>query len=174
MRTLVDTLAAIAVAVGGRVVRRIDGKSAGIVLVIGAALLIALLAAVTQKPSPSHPSSVSISSTYWRLVEWPARGRPLARPIRLHFGRSDSLSGRGVCNDFAGSYARIGWIFAIKAEAHAAQTCDPSVMEIDRNFVTELRRVTRFAIDTDGMLNALDATGTVVFRFRRAARAYDD
>src|SRR5687768_17546518 len=163
MRTLLDTLAAIVVAVGGRVVRRTGGKRAGIVLVVGAALLVALLAAITQKPSPSHPSSVSVSSTYWRLVEWAGQRSPLERPIRLNFSRSDALSGRGACNDFVGSYARIGWIFAIKAEVHTARTCDSSVMEIDRTFVTELRRVTQFAIDTDGMLNALDGVGTVVF-----------
>ncbi len=167
-------LAGLIAAASTYVANRVDRRIAAIAFVVGAVLLALVHVTIVQKPSPGHPSSVSVSSTYWRLDEWAGQRSTLERPIRLNFSRGETLSGRGACNDFSGSYTRIGWIFAIRAEVHAARTCDASAMEIDRNFVADLGRVTQFAVDKDGMLNAQDGAATVVFRFRRASAAYND
>ena len=167
-------LASLILATSTFVANRADRKTAAITFAAAAVLLALVLVSITQKPSPSHPSSVSVASTYWRLVEWAGQRSTLERPIRLNFSRGEWLSGRGTCNDFSGNYARIGSIFEIKAEVHAVRNCEASAMEIDRRFVADLGRVTQFAIDKDGMLNARDGAGTILFRFRGASNAYDD
>jgi heat shock protein HslJ len=172
--SFLSQLASLVVTAGGLVANRADRKTSAITFAVGFVILGVLVVTLTQKPSPSHPQSVSVSSTYWRLAEWARQPSTLARPISVNFGRGESLSGRSACNDFVGTYTRIGWIFVVRAEILAARTCDPSLMDVDKSFVADLRRATQLSIDEEGRLNALDDTGAVVFRFRRARSAYGD
>lgn len=97
---------------------------------------------------------VSLTETYWRLVEIDGQAAALGAGEReLHMvltGEGDRVRGFSGCNRFAGSYALRDGQLEFAQLASTRMACVEG-MEQEQHFLDALGRTKRFTIDGDGL-----------------------
>lgn len=129
------------------------------------ALLVALALAACAEPPPSKaktPAQRSLAGTSWVIVQDEnARGAPT-----LEFRAASRANGFTGCNQWFAQVEREGGRLRFKAIGMTRRACEPSVMEIERDFAVRLER-TRSARFDENTLTLIAENGEILARFER-------
>jgi heat shock protein HslJ/uncharacterized membrane protein len=98
----------------------------------------------------------------WRAEDVGGRGIPDGAEVTLEF-RDGRASGRSGCNRYTGSYTLSGEGLSFGRMAATMMLCPEALMNLERDFLDALSRVTRFDIDPTGALLLIAGDETVVF-----------
>ncbi len=129
----------------------------------GSAKPVAAVAAAAAPAASPDPKVLGV----WKIEQ--ARAAPLLHKLnaRLSFGTDGQLSGNGGCNNVSAPYTleantlRLGRLVATR------KACDDVLMEQEDRVLTALERAVAARVPGHGLLELLDADGTVLLRGSR-------
>jgi heat shock protein HslJ len=103
----------------------------------------------------------------WKIEQ--ARAAPLLHKLnaRLDFGPGGRLAGNGGCNGITSSYTLAGNRLTLGPLATTRKTCTDALMEQEDRVLTALERAVTARVPPHGLLELLDADGTVLLRGSR-------
>ena len=108
---------------------------------------------------------VSLSNTYWKLVE--LHGSPVAagegKDLHMILKGQDQVTGYSGCNQFMGSFTETGGGLSFGPIAGTRRMCE-SVMDQEMAFLQALESASGYDISGEDMAVS-DAQGTVTLRF---------
>ena len=129
------------------------------------ALAVALLLAACAAPPPSknNPNARPLAGTSWVMVhEADARDVPT-----IEFREAGRASGSTGCTQWFAQVDRSEAGLSFNAIGMTRRACEPSAMEIERDFADRLGRARAAQVDED-MLTLIGENGEAVARFERA------
>jgi heat shock protein HslJ len=129
------------------------------------ALTLALLlaACVAPPPAKNHPDARPLAGTSWVMVhEADARAVPT-----IEFREAGRASGSTGCNQWFAQVDRSEAGLSFNAIGMTRRACEPSAMEIERDFADRLGRARAAQVDEE-MLTLIGESGEAVARFERA------
>ena len=122
-----------------------------------------LLTACAAPPAKSGPNSRTLAGTTWVMVH---EAGPRAPPT-IEFGDADRASGSTGCNQWFAQVDRSEAGLTFNSIGMTRRACEPSAMEIERNFAEGLGRARAAQVDED-MLTLIGENGEALARFERA------
>lgn len=103
----------------------------------------------------------------WKIEQ--ARAAPLLHKLnaRIDFGAEGRLSANGGCNSISSSYTLEANALKLGPLAVGRKACPEALMEQEDRVITALERATSARVPGHGLLELLDADGTVLLRASR-------
>lgn len=125
-----------------------------------AAACLASLAATAAAPDPKVLG-------LWKIEQ--ARAAPLLHKLnaRIEFGAEGRFSANGGCNSITSSYTLEANALKLGPLAIGRKACPEALMEQEDRVITALERATSARVPGHGLLELLDADGTVLLRASR-------
>ena len=123
-------------------------------------------APAAAKPTvPPDPAVLGL----WKIEQ--ARAAPLLHKLnaRLDFAPDGRLVGNGGCNGITSAYTLQGNRLTLGPLATTRKTCNEVLMEQEDRVLTALERAVTARVPPHGLLELLDADGTVLLRGSRLA-----
>ena len=124
-----------------------------------------------QPPAPSAAKSAVPPDPavlgLWKIEQ--ARAAPLLHKLnaRLDFAPDGRLVGNGGCNSLTSAYTLQGNRLTLGPLATTRKTCGEALMEQEDRVLTALERAVTARVPPHGLLELLDADGTVLLRGSR-------
>jgi len=121
-------------------------------------------APAAAKPAvPPDPAVLGV----WKIEQ--ARAAPLLHKLnaRLDFAPDGRLVGNGGCNGITSAYTLQGNRLTLGPLATTRKTCNEALMEQEDRVLTALERAVTARVPPHGLLELLDADGTVLLRGSR-------
>src|SRR5262245_10153291 len=128
----------------------------------GAVLMLALAACASKPPQPAQPSIVGL----WIAQEVAAVPVPADARVTLSLYGSGQAVGHAGCNNYSGSYKRIGDAIAFGPMISTKMACAPESMTLEQSYLATLAAATRAERRPDGMLALTTESGAQIL-FRR-------
>jgi heat shock protein HslJ len=130
---------------------------------VAAAPAAAPVPVATQPAAPPDPAVLG----GWKIEQ--ARAAPLLHKLnaRLDFGAEGRLVGNGGCNAITSSYTLAGNRLTLGPVATTRKTCNEVLMEQEDRVLSALERAVTARVPPHGLLELLDADGTVMLRGSR-------
>ena len=121
-------------------------------------------ATVAARPAvPPDPAVLGL----WKIEQ--ARGAPLLHKLnaRLDFGAGGRLAANGGCNSIGSTYTLEANRLTLGSLVTTRKACNEALMEQEDRVLTALERATAARVPPHGLLELLDADGTVLLRGSR-------
>ena len=129
------------------------------------------LAACTSGHSPQAESVWTpqvLPGSQWVDVG-PTLGPTLGQsPVSLNFSKAGGISGKGACNAFKGVFELTGESLRLSQVAATRMFCEPEAAMAQENKFFQALAQTRSARQQQGLLELLDDSGQVLWRFKPA------
>lgn len=134
-----------------------------------AAMLAALAAAMLAPARAAAPDPAVLG--LWKIEQ--ARAAPLLHKLnaRIDFGSDGRFNANGGCNPIASSYALDGNALRLGPLATGRKVCPEALMEQEDRVLTALERAVGARVPPHGLLELIDANGTVLLRASRMPAA---
>ena len=125
----------------------------------------ALVAAAFTLPAAAAPDDKVLG--LWKIEQ--ARSAPLLHKLnaRIDFGADGRFSANGGCNAIAARYTLEGNALRLGPLATGRKACPEALMEQEDRVLTALERAASARVPDHGLLELLDADGTVLLRASR-------
>jgi heat shock protein HslJ len=129
----------------------------------GPAATAAVAPPAAQPAVPPDPAVLGL----WKIEQ--ARAAPLLHKLhaRLDFAPDGRLAGNGGCNGITSAYTLQGNRLTLGPLATTRKTCNEVLMEQEDRVLTALERAVTARVPPHGLLELLDADGTVLLRGSR-------
>jgi len=121
-----------------------------------------LAASLLQTPGP--PPQSPLTGT-WKIEIIDNIPVMPEAPVTLTF--SNRVAGNASCNSFQGNYALTGTTLTIESLLTTMKACDGPRMDQERDFLTLLRKVTRFELGKEDRLTLTTTDGKTVVASRK-------
>jgi heat shock protein HslJ len=130
---------------------------------VSAASAAAPAPAAARPAVPPDPAVLGV----WKIEQ--ARAAPLLHKLnaRLDFAPDGRLVGNGGCNGITGAYTLQGNRLALGPLATTRKACNEVLMEQEDRVLSALERAVTARVPPHGLLELLDADGTVLLRGSR-------
>ena len=126
------------------------------------ALALLVAACVAPPPAQNSPNARPLAGTSWVMVhEADARAVPT-----IEFREAGRASGSTGCNQWFAQVDRSEAGLSFNAIGMTRRACEPSAMEIERDFADRLSRARAAQVDEE-MLTLIGENGEAVARFER-------
>jgi len=117
-------------------------------------------------PTPA----TGLTGTAWRVIEIAGVAADATSDATLRFESDTWVSGSTGCNKFTGSVVIEADQLTFAPLATTGLACAPELMTQERNLLSAIQEVRRFAVDPDGRLQLLGIGGSPLVRLTRTNR----